>query len=89
MTTMTTAEERRSRSKAGKALAALPSYHPHIPVADIDRILTDAGFDPLEEAIYCGRDGRATAQVGPRTWLALSWHRMEVTGCYEIVAYLS
>ena len=88
LSTMTAAEERKARARANKALAALPCYHPHIPLADIDAILTRHGFTATAEAVYCGREGRSAEQVGRSTYLSLSWYRMD-SGRYEIVAYLS
>jgi hypothetical protein len=77
------------RRKANAALAALPNYHVQIPNGDLDGILAAHGFRALEEGIYCGREGRISEQVGERTWFTMTWHRMEVTGRYEIVSYLS
>ena len=81
--------EATARKRANRALAALQTYHNDIPNADIDAILTANGFQPTAEGIYCGRDGRINEQVGKNTWLSMSWHRMEVSGRYEIVSYLS
>jgi hypothetical protein len=82
--------ERSARNKANKALADLSrKYHQGIPTTELTNILDQAGFDsrPLE-GIYTGRDGKSHDQVGPKTWLALSWHKMD-SGNYEINAYLS
>lgn len=81
-------QERIARKKANKALAELPNYHDSIPLVAIDRCLTDAGFSETDGGIYCGRQGTSIEQVGPRTWLSLSWYRME-SGRYEIVCYVS
>jgi hypothetical protein len=78
-----------ARKATNRRLASLPNYHPFIPNSDIDAILTSAGFKPLEEGIYCGREGRVTEQVGENTWLSMTWYKMEATGNYEIVAYVS
>jgi hypothetical protein len=86
---MNAATERSNRTKANNALHTLGlTYHESIPLVWIDSILTDNGFKATEEAIYCGRDGRSTEQVGDRTWLTLNWHKME-SGRYEIVVYLT
>lgn len=78
------------RKKANVALAELGrEYHDGLPIGKIDQILTEHGFQPTEEAIYCGADGRSHEQVGERSWITISWHKMEVSGRYEIVAYLS
>ena len=81
--------EAKARKQANRKLAALPTYHNSIPTADIDSILNECGFNGLEEGIYCGREGRINDQVGTRTWLSMSWHKMEETGRYEITAYVS
>jgi hypothetical protein len=86
---MTAQQERVARRKANKSLAELPTYHDSIPLVAIDRCLVDAGFKETEGAIYCGRDGNSTEKVGERTWLSLTWHKMDNSGRYEIVCYVS
>ena len=81
--------EARQRKIANELLANLPNYHHGIPNGDIDAILQACGFSGLAEGIYCGRDGQVHEQVGPKTWLTMTWHKMEVTGNYEIVCYVS
>lgn len=76
------------RVRANRGLLGMDTYHHGLALAEIDAILEAEGFRPLEPAIYCGADGRIHEQVGERTWLSLSWHKME-SGRYEIVAYLS
>ncbi len=63
-------------------------YHDSIPVYDVDVILAQYGYNTLEPAIYCGREGQIHEQVDARTWLTMTWYKME-SGRYEIVAYLS
>src|ERR1039458_7312714 len=58
------------------------------PLLRIDSWLHEEGFTALSDGVYCGEDGRIHEQVGPHTWLSLTWYRME-SGRYEIVAYLS
>ena len=82
------ASELKSRKMANRLLAALPNYHPFIPISDIDSALTAAGLRETESAIYCGREGHSTMQVGEKSFLSLSWFKME-SGNYEIVAYVS
>lgn len=67
--------------------------HPHIPLADIAGFLKPLGIT-FEEAILCGRDGRATfdlfkdeQEIG-NSILVLTWYKGEAA-TYEIVAYLS
>jgi hypothetical protein len=87
---MNATQERRNRHQVNSALVTLcQTYHPSIPLTEIDAILSANGFSATEPAIYCGRDGNSNEQVGERTWLSLTWHKMDVTGRYEIVAYVS
>lgn len=88
---MTTSAKLRSAVNAANAdLHKLGlTYWNFIPTGEIDNILTHHGLKPLEEAIYCGRDGRSTEQVSDKHWLTMTWYKMEHTGRYEIVAYIS
>jgi len=90
MTVMTAQQERVARRKVNAALHELGRvYHDGLPIAQIDAALSANGFDETEPAIYCGRDGSCSPmQVGARTWLSLSWHKME-SGRYEVTAYVS
>lgn len=72
------------------------TYHPSIPLDRIQALLEENGFDGASvEGVYMGRDGRANDPVlnadGTPTgrYLSISWHRMDVTGNWEIVAYVS
>jgi hypothetical protein len=82
--------EAKARKQANDALYDLGLiYHDGLPIQEINWILTRYDdFNPLEDAIYCGRDGQVHEQVGAKTWLTMTWHKME-SGRYEIVAYLS
>ena len=82
-------QERSARMKVNDALHALPIYSETLPLADIDAILTSNGFKSLEEGIYCGRDGRVHEQIGERTWILFTWHKMDNSGRYEVNAYVS
>jgi hypothetical protein len=82
------ASEARMRTAANRRLAAMPNYHRWIPTGDIDAALEASGLRRLEPAIYCGRQGRINEQVGERTWLTMTWYRLD-SGNYEIVAYVS
>jgi hypothetical protein len=77
------------RAMANSELAQLPIYHASIPISEIDAILHRHNFKAMEEGIYCGRIGRVHEQVGIRTHLVMTWYKMEESGQYEIVAYLS
>lgn len=77
------------RVRANRKLVEMPNYYSHLPIGEIDAILESEGFKATEGAIYCGADGRSHEQVGDKTWLSFTWHKMEVTGRYEVVAYLS
>lgn len=81
--------EAKARTKANEALHEVGlTYHPFIPNATIDNILVANGFRPMEEGIYCGREGRCSEQVSDKTWITMTWYKMP-SGNYEIVAYLS
>jgi hypothetical protein len=86
---MTAQQERIARRLANNELYAMGThYHDSLPIASIDRVLTECGFNETEPAIYCGRDGRCSQQVGARTWLSLFWHKMD-SGRYEVIAYVN
>lgn len=67
-------------------------YHPVIPLVDIDRLVTNAGFQSptgWTNPIH-GVTGRSTATIhrGPDVYLHISWHRMG-SGNFEVIAYTS
>jgi hypothetical protein len=80
------APESTRRNRVNSRLAEI-TYMPWIPLALFDVILTDNGFQTLEGAIYCGREGQVNEQVGPKSWLTFTWYKME-SGKYEIVSYI-
>jgi hypothetical protein len=80
--------ETRQRSRVNRELQQLPIYNDGLPISLIDDILTKHGFNATEPAIYCGREGTSNAQVGDRTYLSLTWYKME-SGRYEVVTYVS
>ena len=84
---MDTKQLRKARNHVNDALYALGlMYHDSIPLYAIDCILTDNGFDPQSEGIFTGRDGRHSEEVGHGVWLHMTWHFMEVTRRWEVVA---
>lgn len=73
-------------------------YFQSIPVDRLFEIVRSVGlrFDPEEEEfMLLGRDGRATWQLhddagrAVNHMLVLQWHKMDSTGRYEVVAYVS
>lgn len=73
-------------------------YFDFVPIGQMLDVCRSAGYevDPDEESmILTGRDGRASvplivpgypdADVG----LHLTWHKMEMSGRYEVVAYVN
>jgi hypothetical protein len=73
-------------------------YFQSIPNDDLFSIVKRAGFrfDPEEEEFFLvGRDGKATWQLRDEEgqevdhMLVLNWHKLDNTGRYEIVAYVS
>jgi hypothetical protein len=87
---MNASTERANRTRVNNALYELGRvYHSGLPIMQIDEILTSNGFNATQPAIYCGREGRSNEQVGDRSFLSLSWHKMDQTGNYEVVAYVN
>jgi hypothetical protein len=73
-------------------------YFQSIPNDQLFKIVRDAGFrfDPEEEEfILVGRDGKATWQLHDASGravnhaLVLQWHKLDRTGRFEVVAYVS
>ena len=73
-------------------------YFQSIPNDQLFKIVRDVGFrfDPEEEEfILVGRDGTATWQLHDASGravnhtLVLQWHKMDRTGRFEVVAYVS
>jgi hypothetical protein len=84
-------DEKKARDLVNKELDILTknNYFESLPMQDIANILTKYGFNPEElHGIYVGREGRTHDQVGPNTWIVVTWHKME-SGRYEVVAYVS
>jgi hypothetical protein len=73
-------------------------YWQHIPLDDIFAKLRENGLEPVQEdgtpwsGMLLGRDGRTNIELttdGPKRFLSLSYHKMDVTGNYEVTAYVS
>lgn len=73
-------------------------YFQSIPNDELFGIVKQAGFrfDPEEEEFFLvGRDGKATWQLHDEAgrevnhMLVLQWHKMDKTGRYEVIAYVS
>ena len=77
-------------------------YYPHIPVNEIFAVLKKSGFEATQEdgtpwsGMFLGRDGRAVIDLRDmasgemtRKTLAMQWHKMDVSGNYEVTAYVS
>jgi hypothetical protein len=84
----TASQEAKERKAANKMLQALPLYAEGLQLDAMNAVLEEHGFNTLEPAIYCGREGQHHEQVGAHTWLTFTWYKME-SGRYELVAYLS
>jgi len=84
--------ESKMRRKASAELAKFldQTYFESIPVAQIAHLLEEFGFNQEGQlsGIYTGREGSAHEQVGPNTWLRLTWYQME-SGRMEVLGYLS
>ena len=91
----------RAAKKANEAIYDLihNKYFQSIPLDRLFAVVEEAGlsFDPDEkESILTGRTGKATwALFDPESgraanhMLVLNWHKMDNTGRYEIVSYVS
>lgn len=76
-------------------------YHPHIPIDDIFSKIRENGFEPLQEdgtswsGMLLGKSERANIGLRDEAtgkvnkWLSISWHKMDVTGKFEVTAYVS
>ena len=72
-------------------------YFSAIPLDRIYDIVEGAGFtfDAEEKfCILCGREGRATWELfykdrPANRMLVITWYKMDITGRYEVVAYVS
>lgn len=80
----------KTRRKLNKGIFEICSRRcESIPIDRIDAVLATEGLG-TEPAIYCGRQGRATLDIGAsNSLLVLTWLKGENDGLYEIVAYLS
>jgi hypothetical protein len=86
-------------SRANRTLHELASnkYHSAVPLDRIYDAVESVGLtiDPEERAcILCGREGRAAWDLfwegkPAKQALVLTWYKMDVTGRYEVVAYVS
>lgn len=84
-------DERPRQNRVNKVLTVMSSrYHDSLPIREISELLEANGFDSENlQGIYTGREGRIHEQVGPKSWISLSWHKMEESGRWEITAYVS
>ena len=86
-------------SKANRTIHKLITnrYFSAVPLDRLYDAVEEVGFsiDPEEKAcMLCGRDGRAQWDLSfegkpVRQVLVLTWHKMDETGHYEVVAYVS
>jgi hypothetical protein len=84
-------EEKKNRASANKELDKLLTnkYFKSLPIDEIREILKNNAFDPVPlEGIYSGADGRIHEQVGKKSYILITWHKMS-SGNYEVIAYLS
>lgn len=85
-------KEKKARNRVNDALADLTKNHyfQSTPAKEIGEILNANGFKgSVMFGIYTGRDGKIHEQCGPNTWIFMTWHKMENSGKYEIVTYVS
>lgn len=91
----------RAAKKASDAIGDFiyNKYFREVPLDRLFAIVEEAGlsFDPEEkESFLTGRTGKATWELfdpesgrAANHMLVLTWHKMETTGRYEIVSYVS
>jgi hypothetical protein len=66
-----------------------PIYFESLPLNQIANAVTKHGYNPTDlDGIYCGKEGRAFANIGMNRGIVIEWYRME-SGLYEVNAYVS
>jgi hypothetical protein len=78
------------------------TYHSAIPLDDMFTYLRSQGFEAVQEdrtpwvGLLTGRDGDANIELMDMTidkpakvWFHVAWHKMDVTGNYEVTAYVN
>jgi hypothetical protein len=73
------------------------NYFSAIPLDRLYDAVEDAGFSfeaEEKQCLLCGRKGQATWDLfydgkPAKRRLVVTWHKMETTGRYEVVAYVS
>jgi hypothetical protein len=86
---------KQARKAANGALAEIGQrYWDELPTATIEATLQWVGIETTEGGLLCGRDGHTTYPLTFRgeaapSLLSLSWHKLEQTGRYEVVVYVS
>lgn len=89
---MTTSERSKAKNRVNKKLAIMGKvYHDGLPIQQVIDILHESGFTDTDElnGVWCGRDGSTHAHVGDSVYIQISWHKMEISGRYEFIAYVS
>ena len=89
---MTTQERNKAKTVANSKLDKMfKTYQDGLPIQAVIDLLHSVGFTETDGlvGIYCGRDGNVHECVGNNVWLSFTWHKMEGTGRYEVVAYVS
>jgi hypothetical protein len=81
--------ELKAQKLVNRELQTIGNYHDQLPISLIDSILVKHGLTATEWAIYCGRDGGSIQQVGPNSYISLTWHKMDESGRYEVVSYVN
>ena len=86
------------KNKINSKLAEISrTYHKEIPLSDIFGLIESESGIVVDESgekwsgFLCGREGRLSAKIqGIKTvhGLYLSWYKMQVSGNYEITAYI-
>lgn len=89
---MTTQQLNKAKKTVNTVFNGMGNYFNGLPLDTMFDTLRNAGFEVTEEnllGVYCGREGRVHEHVGHGVYFTMTYYKMEVTGRYEVVAYVS
>lgn len=90
---MTTKQQtNKAKNAVNAAFQKMGNYFNGLPLDFMFDVLRNNGFTVDENnllGVYCGREGRVHEHVGGDVYFTMTYYKMEVTGRYEVVAYVS
>ena len=97
---MANANRTTTRNRINKGFSArIASYENEVPMSTIMEVVAEHGGMCVDEAgdkwsgFFCGADGQASIEVKfqemKSMWVNISWHKMEHSGRYEMVVYIT